>query len=497
MGVVYGDARDTLQAWDLEQQDWMQLADSTRVSEENWKGWQQLLLNKVLEEQEKERSRTGMEAVDIPEEEMKRKLRVLIKTIEGIPAAHYDALISQFLDDSYRMGPVQPLWDRKRVSDIQVFVPVDDKYPQIITYFEGTRKLYKGQGFRNYDHARDWVNHHLSRIGLRYDPSKIQLDGMFPGGERIHIVSGPSGYSVFNKQTKTYTFIRCMILSIRRFVASFTLDELTDPSPVLDNPPPIAALNMISAKKWARKNRYSLHSGGMADQASMDFLRIMVRMKKNHILVGGTGIGKTTLANALTEVIPKNEVLLVLEEAPEMQPQCEGTVIRIYMREGVFSLADGMKGALRMFPDRIFVAELRDSLAYVFIQAIRSGHDGSSTTAHASTCLAGIERIVEMASSHPSSPDREQLKAVLYERIDTVIHGRREESMRFFDEIIQLRPDGTHHKVMEYVQQGTQEDGSPVGYFVFYGPTDEFVQEMQRKGIEIPASWGWGEEVAC
>ncbi|MDT3418133.1 pilus assembly protein CpaF [Brevibacillus aydinogluensis] len=490
-------ARDTLQAWELEQQDWKHLAESTRVSEENWKYWQELLLNKVLEEQEKEKSRTGLEAADIPEDEMRRKLRMLIKNIEGIPAAHYDALIAQFLDDSYRMGPIQPLWDRERVSDIQVFVPIDDKYPQVITYFEGERKVYTGQGFRNYDHARDWVNHHLSRIGLRYDPSKIQLDGMFPGGERIHIISGPCGYSLYDKKTKKYTFVRCMILSIRRFVASFTLDELTDKSPVSDEPPVIAtSIQQSKTTTWKRKTKYALHTGGMADRASMDFLRIMVRMKKNHILVGGTGIGKTTLANALTQEVPVNEVLLVLEEAPEMQPQCEGTVIRIYMREGVFSLADGMKGALRMFPDRIFVAELRDSLAYVFIQAIQSGHDGSSTTAHASTCLAGIERVIEMAKGHPSKPDGDLIRKTLYERIDTVLHGRREGKKRFFDEIIQLLPDGTHHKVMEYVQEGTDKDGSPIGYFVFYGPTDEFVREMQKKGIPIPESWGW-EETTC
>ncbi len=496
MNITCDDPRDTLKAWDLENQDWKQLAEKTRVSEENWKLWQELLLNKVLEEQEKEKNRTGVEAADIPEDDMRRRLRNLIKTIGGIPAAHYDSLIAQFLDDSYRMGPMQPLWDRPYVSDIQVFVPVDDKHPQIITYYEGERKVYEGQGFRNYDHARDWVNHHLSRIGLRYDPSKIQLDGTLPGGERIHVISGPVGYSIFDKATKKYTFVRCLILSIRRMTAVFDLEELTDQSTSLSEPPVL--VKKVVHTSWKRKTQYFIHSGGMADRATMDFLRIMVRMKKNHILVGGTGIGKTTLANALTEEIPVDEVLLVLEESPEMQPQCKGAVIRIYMREGVFSLTDGMKGALRMFPDRIFVAELRDHLAYVFLRAIQSGHDGSSTTAHASDCLAGVEQVIEYAASHPTKPDRELMRKILFERIDTVIHGRREGNARFFDEIIQLLPDGTHHKVMEFVQEGVNEKGRPIGYFAFYGPTDEFIETMRKKGIDIPESWGWKEEeVAC
>lgn len=493
--------------WEKEQLEWKQLQSESQGQEDEWKKWQELLLQEFLRWQDEEKSKTGGELEDIPEEIRRRQLFQIIRRIEKIPGSAHADLVQQYLDDLYRMGPAQPLWEQPYVSDIQIFVPYEPQYPQIITYTErGKRFVYQGTGFRDMNHARDWVNHHLSRIGLRYDPSKVQLDGMFPNGERIHVISGPCGYSMFHRKTKTYTFVRSLIISIRRFVASFAMDELTDQAPVSYEIPQLPKRLADHQKRINKRTVYAAHSGGMADQATMDYLRIAVQMKKNYIIAGGTGVGKTTVANALTEAIPQEEVLLVLEEAPEMQPQCgmdsEGTerstgmVIRVYQREGVFSLADGLKAALRMFPDRIFVAELRDALAFVFLQAIQSGHDGSSTTVHASDCSAAIERIVEMAASHPSAPNRESIRNTLFDRVHTILHGTREGGQRFLDEVVELQPDGGVHKVMEYVSQGVDEEGNPIGYFAFYGPTDDFVKEMLQKGFSIPASWGWEDETA-
>jgi pilus assembly protein CpaF len=460
----------------------------TEDKKEKMAEWQKELLDAFLSFQNQEKSRRGFMEEDVPEEKRRLQLRHIIQKTK-IPQGVHLELIDMMLDDQYRMGPAQPLWEKEWVSDIQIFVPYEKEYPQIISYTErGKRNLYDGPGFRDFDHARDWVNHHLSRIGLRYDPAVVSLDGMFPNGERIHVISGPVAYSLL--LDGAYKYVRCMIITIRRFVASFTLEQLTEKTPLLKVPPelPMGTLSRIS---WERITQYARHMEGMADQATMDYLDIMIKMGKNHLVSGGTGVGKTTLANALTACIPQAVVLLVLEEAPEMQPQRDTTVIRIFQRGDTFTLEHGMKAALRMFPDRIFVAELRDSIAYVFLQAIQSGHDGSSTTVHASDCLAARDRTINMAASHPSAPDRNMIQQILHDRLDTILHGRREGSKRYFDEIIQLKPDGTFHKVMEYVQQGVDEEGEPIGYFVFYGPTDEFVEEMLRKGYEIPTSWGW------
>ncbi|EGL15070.1 MULTISPECIES: ATPase, T2SS/T4P/T4SS family [unclassified Paenibacillus] len=453
----------------------------------------QAFLNFVDEEKSK---KSGILEDDVPEAQRERQLLDIIQKLPGIPAQLYSDLVKQLLDDIYRMGPAQPLWEKKNVSDIQIFVPQDNSEKQIITYMEGKRKTYTGKGFRDFEHARNWVNHHLSRIGLRFDLAAVQMDGTFPNGERIHIIFGPCGYST--DKNGEYKFVRCMIITIRRFVASFTLESLTEKSEMTYELPSISVANPYNELSFKRRSVYAQRSnqgGGMADRATVAFLEIMIALGKNHIVCGGTGTGKTTLANALTGKIPSSEVLLILEESPEMQPQRESGCIRVYERkESNFRLEDALKGALRMFPDRIFVAELRDQIAYVFLQAVQSGHDGSSTTVHASSCLSGVDRIIDMAAGHNSAPDRELLRNIIFDRVDTILHASREGGERFFDEIIQLRPDGTTHTVMRFVQVGVNDSQDPVGYFEFNGPTDEFVEEMIRMGYGIPESWGWEVE---
>lgn len=480
--------------------DWNRMTDSQGVDPAIWKQWQQQLLNKSFEEQEKRKIENHGEAHELTELEFRRFLNNLIVTIEDIPSIYHTDLINQHLDNAFRMGPVQPLWDRPLVSDIQVFVPLDDQYDQIISYTEaGVRKTYKEQQFRSFDHAKDWVNHHLGRISLRFDPAKVYLDGMFPHGERINIISGPCGYSTFNPISKEYQFVRCMIISIRRFVNSFTLEELTDQS-VGQHMDISFAHENVSNKDSGSLEDYDIRpvhtrfTGGTADRATIDFLKIMVQLGKNHLISGGTGTGKTTLANSLTSMVPQGTVLLVLEEAPEMQPQLFGHVMRVYERPGVFNLRDGLINGLRMFPDRIFVTELRDSqVGYAFVQAIQSGHDGSSTTIHASGCQSAFDRAVELAAGHESRPNRSVIESILRERISVIIHCNRQGADRMIDHVVEVDPlSGEFHTVSKFKQIGRNElTGRPIGYFKFYGPSSRFIQQMIENGIEIPHSWKW------
>ena len=73
-------------------------------------------------------------------------------------------------------------------------------------------------------------------------------------------------------------------------------------------------------------------------------------------------------------------------------------------------------------------------------------------------------------------------------RVHTVVHINRIEQDRFVDEVVELRPNGTLHTVSRFIQTGV-EKGHPVGYWIFYGPSQDFFDEMARRGIPIPASW--------
>ncbi|MFD0591058.1 ATPase, T2SS/T4P/T4SS family [Paenibacillus sp. GCM10027627] len=479
--------------------DWVHLGESGKVNPEKWKQWQTQLLSEVLKDQDRRRSENRGGTVDFTETEYRHYLYEIIQTIEEVPSIHYNDLIKQYLDNAFRYGPVQPLWERPRVSDIQIFIPYDDRHEQIISYVENRkRKIFKDQRFRSFEQATDWINHHLSRINLRYDPAKIYLDGTFPNFERIHIISGTSGYSTFDPIQRTYTFVRCLIISIRRFLHPFSWHELTDENegkhtiPLVDQSSLMARVDLKKIKRLPVYTSFS-GKGAVADQATMDYLEISQKLEKNLMYSGGTGTGKTTIANANLAAIPPGTLLLILEESPEMQPQIEGHVIRLYERPGVFGLEDGLKSALRMYPDIVFLSEIRDKIAYVYVQTISSGHDGSSSTIHASSCKAVKNRIADLAASHPSRPDRDQILKILHERLHVIIHLNAELEDRFMDEVCEMIPEtGELHTVSRFVKQGVDRfTKKPVGYFEFMGPTDRFVEEMMNNGIEIPKSWKW------
>ncbi|HHY68225.1 MAG TPA: CpaF family protein [Alicyclobacillus sp.] len=488
--------------WEAHYKDWDVLKEGR--DKDDWAEWESLLLQKFLDWQEKQKALLGVEAENVPEEIQRRNLRRLVQEIKQIPAWAHTELVERFLDDQYRMGPLQPIWENPDVSDIQVFVPVDPNYKQKIFYKlkGGKRVPYDGPGFRDYPHARLWINKHVSRFGLRFDPGKVQLDASAPEGERLHIIAGPSGYSMF--YDGVYQLVPSLIISVRKFVKPFTLEDLTDPGPVSWEPPEANATgNAVSqAKRYKRRPLYTKWTGKVVDRATMDFFRMMALLRKNYAIAAETGWGKTTFANALMSVIPSSQIPLILEESIEMQPQV-AHAIRITERKDsmgnvVFSLADGLKAALRMNPDRIFLSEIRDSIAWVFMHVIQSGHDGSGTTLHAGSCWAALERIISLAVSHPSAPDERVVREILFDRLHVVVHGMvtgKDGEYRYIDEVVQTLPNQKLHKVAEFVQQGVGENGEPVGYWVFYGPTDEFVEEMLRKGYQIPPSWGW-EEVA-
>jgi Flp pilus assembly protein, ATPase CpaF len=121
------------------QEKWNQYYDEWGVlkqdhDNEQWAVWENLLLEKFLEWQEKQKARLGVQAENVPEEIQRIHLRRLVQDIKAIPPWAHTELVERFLDDQYRMGPLQKLWEDPEVSDIQVFVPVDPQHKQRITY---------------------------------------------------------------------------------------------------------------------------------------------------------------------------------------------------------------------------------------------------------------------------------------------------------------------------------------------------------------------------
>ena len=174
------------------------------------------------------------------------------------------------------------------------------------------------------------------------------------------------------------------------------------------------------------------------------FLSCIVRAGYNIFISGGTGSGKTTFLNALSEYIPAEERVITIEDNAELQIRHIENLVRLEARnanvEGCrpISIRDRIRSALRMRPDRVIVGEVRGSEAIDMVQAMNTGHDGSLSTGHANSAqdmLARLETMILMGMDLPLPAIRGQLASA----IDVIIHlGRLRDRTRKLLEICEV-----------------------------------------------------------
>ena len=181
------------------------------------------------------------------------------------------------------------------------------------------------------------------------------------------------------------------------------------------------------------------------DEKTSELLKLLVKAKYNIFISGGTGSGKTTFLNALSAFIPKDERIITIEDAAELQIKEIPNLIRLEARnanvEGTneITVRDLIKTSLRMRPDRIIVGEVRDAAAIDMLQAMNTGHDGSLSTGHANSSkdmLSRLETMVLMGMDIPLGAVRMQIASAL----DIIIHlGRLRDKSRKVLEISEVK----------------------------------------------------------
>ncbi|HHX18357.1 MAG TPA: CpaF family protein, partial [Clostridium sp.] len=156
-------------------------------------------------------------------------------------------------------------------------------------------------------------------------------------------------------------------------------------------------------------------------------LHNMVRAKYNIFISGGTGSGKTSFLNALSNFIPKDERIITIEDSAELQIVGIENIVRLETRnantegKGEITIRDLIKSSLRMRPERIIVGEVRGPEAIDMLQAMNTGHDGSLSTGHANSTkdiLSRLETMVLSGSNIPLEAIRQQIASA----IDIIIH---------------------------------------------------------------------------
>ena len=234
-----------------------------------------------------------------------------------------------------------------------------------------------------------------------------------------------------------------------------------------------------------------IHFGSVTAQAA-DFLKDLVRAGYNIFVSGGTGSGKTTFLNALSEFIPKDERIITIEDSAELQIKGIANLVRLETRnantEGLkeISIRDLIKTSLRMRPDRIIVGEIRDGAALDFLSAANTGHDGSLCTGHANSAedmLSRIETMVLMGMDLPLPAIRRQMASA----IDIVIHlGRLRDRSRKVLQISEMKglKEGEFllEPIFEFREEGETKNGLVKGTLEKTGHLS-FVEKLRRCGL--------------
>jgi type IV secretion system protein VirB11 len=173
-----------------------------------------------------------------------------------------------------------------------------------------------------------------------------------------------------------------------------------------------------------------------------EFLSIAVRARKNIIVSGATGSGKTTFTKGLILEIPPDERLVTIEDAKELVLDRHPNSVRLYYSkdgqgQARVSPKQLLESCLRMRPDRILLAELRSDEAYYYLRNVNSGHPGSITSVHASSAQLAFEQLMLLVKESPGGRDlaREDIKSLLYMLVDVVVQFGVERHERYVREI--------------------------------------------------------------
>jgi pilus assembly protein CpaF len=279
------------------------------------------------------RAQIQNEVGDIVQEE-------LAKQNHALNLAERRQLVDDVLDELLGLGPLEPLLKDPTITDILV-----NGHNRVFVERYGTLE-HSPVCFKDERHLLRIIQKIVSAVGRRVDESSPLVDARLQDGSRVNAVVPPLA-------------LDGSLLSIRKFAKV-----------------PISMARLVEI--------------GSVPEAVAEVLKAVVQARRNVLISGGTGSGKTTMLNAMSAYIDNRERIVTIEDSAELQMQQEH-VARLETRppniegRGEIAQRDLVKNALRMRPDRIIVGEVRAGEAFDMLQAMNTGHDGSMTTVHANT----------------------------------------------------------------------------------------------------------------
>jgi pilus assembly protein CpaF len=355
---------------------------------------------------------------------------------------------ADLLDEVFGLGPLEPLLRDPKISDILV----NDKDH---VFVEKGGILERTQtSFRDDRHLLQIIDRIVSRVGRRVDESSPMVDARLPDGSRVNAIIPPLALDGPS-------------LSIRRFGTG-----------------PLAANQLVTLKSISAE--------------MMEVLSNAVRARISILISGGTGSGKTTFLNILSQYIPKTERLVTIEDAAELRLAQEN-IVRLETRppniegRGAIHQRQLLINCLRMRPDRIIMGETRGEEAFDMLQAMNTGHEGSMTTIHANTprdAIARLESMVAMSNMNlPEKSVRQQISSAITIIVQASRMSDGTRKITSISEITGMEENViSMQEIFTFNKKGIGADGRVIGAFQPTRIRPRFLEKLRIAGIVLPQS---------
>jgi pilus assembly protein CpaF len=353
---------------------------------------------------------------------------------------------ADLLDEVFGLGPLEPLLRDPKISDIlvnnkdHVFIEKGGLLQRVDTTFRDDR------------HLLQIIDRIVSRVGRRVDESSPMVDARLQDGSRVNAIIPPLALDGPS-------------LSIRRFGTG-----------------PLAANQLVQLKSVSPE--------------MMEVLSSAVKARISILIAGGTGAGKTTFLNILSQYIPRNERLVTIEDAAELRLAQEN-IVRLETRppniegKGAIRQRQLLINCLRMRPDRIIMGEVRGEEAFDMLQAMNTGHEGSMTTIHANTPRDAIARLESMVAMSNMNMAEKSVRQQITSAITIVVQAARmSDGTRKVTSITEITGMEENvismQEIFNFTRKGIGPDGKVIGVFSPTHIRPRFLERLRVAGIVLP-----------
>ncbi|MFL1454235.1 CpaF family protein [Marinobacter sp. GN3S48] len=332
-----------------------------------------------------------------------------------LSAQDLSLLARETFDEVAGFGPLEPLLADESVNDILVNGPED-------VFIEVSGVLQRAQTrFIDDDHVTRVIRRILAPLGRRLDESSPMVDARLPDGSRVNAIIPPIA---------------------------------------LDGP-------SISIRKFTQKHLTAqdlVNSGSMTSEC-LEILMSLVETRRNILISGGTGTGKTTILNLLSQYIPRDERVVTIEDSAELQLN-HPHIVRLETRpantegSGKITARDLVINALRMRPDRIILGEVRSGEIIELLQAMNTGHEGSMSTIHSNTARDALVRIETLLAVNGYDAGERAIGRLIGSSLDVIVQlSRLPNGRRFVSEVVAMKGTPDDPYKMETLYRAEREGG--------------------------------------